>query len=754
MGDTTDELLDLAQQVSPLPPARELDMLLTAGERISMALLAMAIAQPGPRGPLVHRQPGRRDHRLGARQGPDHRRHARAGSATRSTRARSRSSPASRACRQDTKDITTLGRGGSDTTAVALAAALDADVCEIYTDVDGVFTADPRIVPNARQIDRDHLRGDAGDGRLRRQGAAPALRGVRPPVRHADPRPLVVQRPRRAPGSPTSIAKGTARWSRRSSPASRTTAARPRSPSSACPTSRARPRAIFEAVADAEINIDMIVQNVSAAATGRTDISFTLPKTDGPDGDGRAAAGCKAEIGFELAAATTTRSARSRWSAPACGRTRASPPTFFEALADAGRQHRDDLDLRDPDLGRRPTQDDVDAAVRAVHTRVRPRRRPGRGRRLRRDRPMSAERRKPTLAVVGATGAVGTVMLRAAVHPRGRLGRDPAGRLAALGRAAGCACAARRSRSSALAAGGLRRRRRRDVRRARRGLRGVGADRRRARRGRGRQLRRVPDGPRRAAGRARGQPARRPRNRPQGHHRQPQLHDPVDDRRAGRAAPRVRPARAGASPPTRRRPARARPASTRCYDAAGQGRRRPDARASAPATCARPSATTSARSRRRWRSTWCRGPARSRTDGWSSRGAEGPQRVAQDPRPARPARSPRPASGCRWSPTHSLAVHAVFGGEVDVERRPRGAARRARRGRCVDDPAHGEFPTPADVVGTDPTWVGRIRQVAGRPARAGPVRLRRQPAQGRGAQHRPDRRAGRRRVRVGVRVGW
>ena len=77
MGDTTDELLDLAEQVSPLPPGRELDMLLTAGERISMALLAMAIANLGQTRPVVHRQPGRRHHRLRARPGQDHRHHAR-----------------------------------------------------------------------------------------------------------------------------------------------------------------------------------------------------------------------------------------------------------------------------------------------------------------------------------------------------------------------------------------------------------------------------------------------------------------------------------------------------------------------------------------------------------------------------------------------------------------------------------------------------------------------------------------------------
>ena len=152
MGDTTDDLRDLAEQVSPLPSARELDMLLTAGERISMALLAMAIhdlghqarsytgSQAGVITDSVHGKariiditPGRISEALAAGavaivagfQGVS----------------------------QDTKEITTLGRGASDTTAVALAAALGADVCEIYTDVDGVFTADPRIVPSARKLD-------------------------------------------------------------------------------------------------------------------------------------------------------------------------------------------------------------------------------------------------------------------------------------------------------------------------------------------------------------------------------------------------------------------------------------------------------------------------------------------------------------------------------------------------------------------------------------------------------------------------
>ena len=151
MGDTTDELHDLARQVSPLPPGRELDMLLTAGERISMALLAMAIANLG----------------LEARSFTG----SQAGVITDSAHGKARiidvtpgrisSALAEGAIpivagfqgvSQNGKDITTLGRGGSDTTAVALAAALEADVCEIYTDVDGVFTADPRIVRTARRI--------------------------------------------------------------------------------------------------------------------------------------------------------------------------------------------------------------------------------------------------------------------------------------------------------------------------------------------------------------------------------------------------------------------------------------------------------------------------------------------------------------------------------------------------------------------------------------------------------------------------
>src|SRR4051794_41847572 len=152
MGDSTDELLDLAGQITADPPGRELDMLLTAGERISMALLAIAIS---PHGYEARSFTGSQ---AGVITTGSHGK-ARIIDVT-PGRLRSALDEGSvvivagfQGVSQDTKDITTLGRGGSDTTAVAVAAALQADVCAIYTDVDGVFTADPRIVPNARRLD-------------------------------------------------------------------------------------------------------------------------------------------------------------------------------------------------------------------------------------------------------------------------------------------------------------------------------------------------------------------------------------------------------------------------------------------------------------------------------------------------------------------------------------------------------------------------------------------------------------------------
>lgn len=150
MGDTTDELIDQAKEVDSQPPARELDMLMTAGERISMSLLAMAIHSQGEH---AHSFTGSQagfvtDARYGAA-------HIRAVKPDRVINALHQGEIGIVAGFQGVNslgDATTLGRGGSDTSAVALAVALGADVCEIYTDVDGVFTADPRIVPTARRI--------------------------------------------------------------------------------------------------------------------------------------------------------------------------------------------------------------------------------------------------------------------------------------------------------------------------------------------------------------------------------------------------------------------------------------------------------------------------------------------------------------------------------------------------------------------------------------------------------------------------
>jgi aspartate kinase len=280
MGDTTDELLDLAEQVSPLPPAREMDMLLTSGERISMALLAMAIANLGST----------------ARSFTG----SQAGVITDSSHGKARIIDVTpgrirgaldngdiaivagfQGVSADSKDITTLGRGGSDTTAVALAAALNADVCEIYTDVDGVFTADPRIVPSARRIERlsneEMLEMAACGARILHLRCVEYARRFDMPIHVRSSfsyreGTLIVSQPVDKEGDSVEapIIAGVAHDR---SQAKITVVGVPDHPGKAAE--------IFQACADAEINIDMIVQNVSAVETGLTDISFTLPKTDG-----------------------------------------------------------------------------------------------------------------------------------------------------------------------------------------------------------------------------------------------------------------------------------------------------------------------------------------------------------------------------------------------------------------------------------------------------------------------------------------
>ena len=304
MGDTTDDLLDLAEQVSPNPAARELDMLLTAGERISMAVLAMAIHDLGAEArSYTGSQAGLiTDSAHGAARIID------------VTPGRIRDALADRAIpivagfqgvAQDTKDITTLGRGGSDTTAVALAAALGADVCEIYTDVDGVFTADPRMVPKARQLSyvtyEEMLDLAAAGAKVLHLRCVEYARRFDLPIHVRSSfstregtwvlsENAIAQRIAATPEGETveqPIISGAAADT---NDAKITVVAVPDKPGEAA--------AIFTALADAGINIDMIVQNVSAATTGRTDVTFTCPQ--GMAAKAMAALeAVRAEIGFE-----------------------------------------------------------------------------------------------------------------------------------------------------------------------------------------------------------------------------------------------------------------------------------------------------------------------------------------------------------------------------------------------------------------------------------------------------------------------
>jgi len=281
MGDTTDELVDLANQVSPLPPGRELDMLLTAGERISMALLAMAIANLGLEGrSFTGSQAGViTDSAHGKARIID------------VTPGRIRSAldegaipivAGFQGVSQQGKDVTTLGRGGTDTTAVALAAALGADVCEIYTDVDGVFTADPRIVPSARRIPRisyEEMLEMAACG-----AKVLMLRCVEYARRYDIPIHVRSSFSNRPGTWVTGTTEGETEDEGMEQPiisAVQHDRSEAKITVVGVPDKVGEAARIFRVIAATGINIDMIVQNVSAAATGRTDISFTLPREDG-----------------------------------------------------------------------------------------------------------------------------------------------------------------------------------------------------------------------------------------------------------------------------------------------------------------------------------------------------------------------------------------------------------------------------------------------------------------------------------------
>ena len=286
MGDTTDELIDLANEVSPLPPARELDMLLTAGERISMAVLAMAIQTLG------HEARSFTGSQAGVITDAEHGRakiiDVTPGRIVEAIEAGAIAIVAGfQGVSQTTKDITTLGRGGSDTTAVALAVALDAEVCEIYSDVDGIFTADPRIEPRARKIPRisyeETLEMAAQGAKILHLRCVEYARRYDMPIHvrssFSEKEGTWVVKAADVPAV-AQESTGTTMES-----AIITGVAHDRSQAKitvvGVPDKVGEAAAIFRAIADAQINIDMIVQNVSAAATGLTDISFTLPRGEG-----------------------------------------------------------------------------------------------------------------------------------------------------------------------------------------------------------------------------------------------------------------------------------------------------------------------------------------------------------------------------------------------------------------------------------------------------------------------------------------
>jgi aspartate kinase len=362
MGDTTDELIDLANQITPLPAGRELDMLLTAGERISMALLAMAIKNLGfealsftgsqagvitdskhGKARIIDVTPGRIQEALkqdaiaivAGFQGIS----------------------------QDTKDVTTLGRGGSDTTAVALAAALDADVCEIYTDVDGVFSADPRIVPAARKLKsvtyEEMLELAACGAKVLHLRCVEYARRfdlpihVRSSFSNLDGTWVVSDQPEGGNMEQAIISgiahdKSEAKVTIVGVPDRAGVAAR-----------------IFQSIADADINIDMIVQNVSAAATGLTDISFTLARTDGSKATGIVQK-LQGEIGFQ---SIQYDDQIGKLSLIGAG-MRSHPgvtATFFAAMAEAG-VNIEMISTSEIRISIVCRQADLDRAVKAAHT--------------------------------------------------------------------------------------------------------------------------------------------------------------------------------------------------------------------------------------------------------------------------------------------------------------------------------------------------------------------------------------------------
>ncbi|CAM5517489.1 Aspartokinase OS=Streptomyces alboniger OX=132473 GN=CP975_18725 PE=3 SV=1 [Streptomyces alboniger] len=362
MGDTTDELINLAGQVSPIPAGREFDMLLTAGERISMALLAMAIKNLG------HEAQSFTGSQAGVITDSVHNK-ARIIDVT---PGRIRTSidegniaivAGFQGVSQEGKNITTLGRGGSDTTAVALAAALDAEVCEIYTDVDGVFTADPRVVKKARKIDwisfEDMLELASSGSKVLLHRCVEYARRYNIPIHVRSSfsglqGTWVSNESQGDSKVEQAIISGVAHDT---SEAKVTVVGVPDKPGEAA--------AIFRAIADAEVNIDMVVQNVSAASTGLTDISFTLPKAEGRKAID-ALEKTRSAIGFD-SLRYDDQIAKISLVGAGMKTNPGVTATFFEALSDAG-VNIELISTSEIRISVVTRADDVNEAVRAVHT--------------------------------------------------------------------------------------------------------------------------------------------------------------------------------------------------------------------------------------------------------------------------------------------------------------------------------------------------------------------------------------------------
>jgi aspartate kinase len=372
MGDTTDDLIDLAKQVSPNPPGRELDMLLTAGERISMAVLAMAINDLGyearsytgsqaglitdsahGKARIVDVTPGRIQEAL-----------------------RENAIPiiaGFQGVSQDTKDITTLGRGGSDLTAVALAAALYADVCEIYTDVDGIFSADPRIAPKARQVPRitydEMMELAAAGAKVLHLRCVEYAKRFDLPIHvrssFSDKEGTFVIADLNDQSKLKKLSKVGAIMEQPIiagvahdlGDAKITVVGVPDRPGMAA--------AIFQAVADAGINMDMIVQNVSVHESGATDVTFTCPRADAAKAE-LALRRIEKEVNFKD---IDTDENIGKISLVGAG-MRSHPgvsATFFKAIADAG-VNVEMISTSEIRISVVTRAEDATKAVTAIHT--------------------------------------------------------------------------------------------------------------------------------------------------------------------------------------------------------------------------------------------------------------------------------------------------------------------------------------------------------------------------------------------------